>query len=150
MLQIKREKFADWYKEALPLLAQHWQELCIDTEKLVLDPHIEAYLYREIQGELMLLVMRLNDHMIGYYLGFLVQNLHYRQIRCNYEDIFWVHPERRNGTYALRLFEEVQKENLRENVQFWKCTAKINTQAPKFLERMGFKKFEECFYQWVK
>lgn len=148
MLEIKREKFLDWYKEAVPLLAQHWQELCISTEKMILDPDFPVYLTREAHGELMLMVMRLNGCIIGYYIGFLVPNLHYRQIKCNYEDIFWVHPSKRNGKYALKLFEAVENENNKESVNFWKCTAKTNTQAPKFLERIGFKKFEECFYQW--
>lgn len=148
MLTIKSENFSDWLTEARPLLEKHWHELCIDTEKFILDPNMEAYLRLEETDQLMLLVMRLNGVIIGYYIGFILPAMHYKNQKCNMEDIFWIHPTKRGGVYAFRLFEAVQRENKRRGVVFWKCTAKINTAAPKFLERIGFKKFEECFYKW--
>lgn len=148
MITIQREKFSEWFDEAKPLLDQHWQELCIDTDKMILDPNMDAYLKLEETNQLMLMVLRLNMVIIGYYIGFILPGMHYKQIKCNMEDIFWIHPSKRTGTYALRLFEAVEAENNKLGVNFWKCTTKINTKAPGFLEKLGFKKFEECFYKW--
>jgi GNAT superfamily N-acetyltransferase len=109
---------------------------------------METYLRLEENGNLMLLVARVKGEIVGYYIGFIVPSAHYRDTKCNIEDIFFIHPSRRGGRYAFELFAAVKEENKRRGVKFWKCTAKINTAAPKFLEKLGFKKFEECFYQW--
>lgn len=149
MLIIKREKMGEILPELMQLLKIHHQELCVDPQKMPLKPDWAIYLTRERIGELMLMVAREDGEIVAYYIGFLSGMLHYSTVKSNHEDIFYTRPDQRDGTVAVRLFDAVKRENKNIGVKFWRTTAKIGTAAPRFLERMGFKKYEESFFMWM-
>lgn len=137
MLKIQVEGIESWYKEAKPLIYNHWQELGLDTD-LKGDVNIEALSMLEKTGIASVLVVRDDDKMAGYLLAIHTPHLHYKSSPPMYiVDMYYIAPEYRKGAGVMLFkFAEGYAKKLGCIKMYLSC--KVHKDHSRLFEALGF------------
>lgn len=150
MITAQTELFADVLPEMKPMLPLHYRELSVHAQHgFDLDPQYAVYLERERQGMVLCVTLRENGRLIGYQIGFIGPGLHYQGCLTHLPDIFFVHPEHRSGTGALKLFRHYERELRHRGVSLWLGGSKNHKPTDRLFEAMGFEPFETIHAKWL-
>jgi hypothetical protein len=158
MITAHVERLQDTLEELKPMFVPHYHELALEQEKVPLDPQYNVYLEREAAGQVLLIVMRDAGKVIAYFVGFVAPGLHYQQTLTLQMDIFWIHPEYRDGDsldqleahmIAMELFAAVRDEAKRRGVQRWFVGSKLHKDASRVFEELGMVEVERYYGQWI-
>jgi hypothetical protein len=158
MITAHVERLQDNLEELKPLFDPHWQELALNQDKVPLDPQYEVYLQREAVGQVLCVVLRESGKIIAYFIGFVMPGLHNRTCLTMQMDIFWLHPDHRDGDsleqleahmHALELFQAVRDEARRRGVQRAFYGSKLHKDAGRVFEELGMIEVERYYSQWL-
>lgn len=149
MMTAAPEPWRPTIDELMPMLPLHWDELALDKDRVPLVPRWDVYDGRDAAGELLLVVLREDGKAVGYYWGFVAPGLHYATCLTAQMDIFYVHPEHRNGRGGTILFQAVEKELRRRGVRRWFVGAKLHRDASPLFKRLGFVPIEVYHTKWL-
>lgn len=149
MLTIQVESFTERLEELKPLFPLHYEELALNKDKVPLSPQYDIYIKRESLGELVFLSMRDSGEIVGYFIGFVARGLHYSTCLTCTMDIFYVRPDKRNGSAGIRLFRAVEAELKRRGVHRWFVGSKVHADASALFERLAFQKVEVYYSKWI-
>ena len=99
MISFQQEKWADCVAEMRPLWPEHWAELALNRDEIVLDCDEAKYEQGESVGCLHILTVRDDGKLVGYHYGMLMNHLHYKSsgLMC-YTDVYFLKPEYRRGS----------------------------------------------------
>lgn len=116
---IRLSTIGEFRAAAGPLLLQHWQEIALHKELMVLDPHWERYEALDDAGVLLLLGAWVGDQMVGYSLNFVTEHLHYSGLTYSQNDVLFVAPTHRGiGKQLIAETERMAKER-GAKMQLW-------------------------------
>lgn len=149
MLTTCVEPFPAFLEEAKPLFPRHWEELALNKDRVPLDPQYGEYLRRDAQGGVLLMVLREEGRLVGYFVGFVAPGLHYQSCLTLTMDIFWVAPEHRGKMGGFKLFRAVEAEAKRRGVQRMFVGSKCHQEASWLFERLGYERVEVYYSQWL-
>lgn len=158
MTEVKVESFTRCFQELQPLLVAHWKELALNQEQVPLDPCWDIYLQRDHEGGLLFVTVRDAGQLLGYFIGFVAPGLHYRSCRTLQMDIFWLHPDLRDGdsldqvegqVLAQELFEQVHQEAKRRGAQRIFVGTKSHKDASLLFARLGYAEVERYHSLWL-
>jgi GNAT superfamily N-acetyltransferase len=143
-LTAQSESYAACFPELKRVYPQHWQELAV-TDDIPLKPQYATYRRMDAQGQLLLVTLRdIDGTLAGYFLGFVLPELHYSTCLACLGDIFYVLPRYRGGFAGLKLLRAVLREAKRLGVQRCHLTSKLRNAAGDdkdsgaLLRRLGF------------
>lgn len=123
--------------ELKPLLEKHYTEIAHYLD-IPLDPAFEQYIAMENVGALRVFTARLEGKLIGYSIFFVRPNLHYRSSLQAAQDILFIDPDHRKGSFGGRLIAFCDEELKREGVQVVYHHVKKAHNFGPLLERMGY------------
>lgn len=149
MITAAPEPWRPTIEHMMPLLPLHWEELALDKDKVPLQPQWHIYDERNARGELQIVVLREDGRIIGYYWGFIAPGLHYASCLTAQMDIFFVHPEHRNGRAGTILFRAVERDLRRRGVQRWFVGTKLHRDCSALFKRLGFTPVETYHSKWL-
>lgn len=158
MITAHIERLHDTMEELKPMFDPHWRELGLNQDKVPLDPQYDIYMQREALGEVLLAVLREAGKVVAYFVGFVTPALHYKTCLTLTMDIFWLHPDYRDGDsldqleshmLALQLFEAVRDEAKRRGVQRTFYGSKLHKDASRVFEELGMVEVERYYSQWL-
>lgn len=149
MLTCHVESFEERLDELKVLLPDHYRELALNQDQVPLDPQYEIYIDNERKGGLLFVVLRDAGEMVGYYIGFLAPGLHYKTCLTCITDIFYVKPEKRDGTAGIKMFRFVEKELKRRGVQRWFTGSKVAHDASALFDFLKFERVEIFYSKWL-
>jgi GNAT superfamily N-acetyltransferase len=149
MLTAQVEPLTDRLDELKPMFPAHWEELALDREHVPLDPQYDEYLRRDALGMVLLVTLRRDGELVGYYVGFIAPGLHYRTCLTLTMDIYWTHPDIRGGSAGLRLFRAVEREAKRRGVQRIIYGSKLHKDSSRLFEAVGARPIETYFSKWI-
>lgn len=158
MLSVQIESFIDRLHELKPLLPQHWAELALDRDKVPLDPMYEKYFELERENQLLFVTVREDARLLGYFVGIIAPSLHYRTCLTLTMDVFWLHPDLRDGDsldavdadmICMDLFEKVNKEARRRGVKRCIFGSKLHKDSARLFEALGAVEIERYFSLWL-
>lgn len=149
MITCQVETFAGFLEELKPLLPLHYEELALNKAEVPLDPQFDVYLAHEEQGKLLVLALRESGNLIGYFIGFVAPDLHYRTCLTCRMDIFYVVPEWRGHGAGMILFREVEAELRRRQVKRIFAGSKLHKDASWLFERLGYTEVERYYSKWL-
>ena len=135
--------------ELMPMLPLHYEELALEQDRVPLAPRWDVYDQHDAAGVLSQVVLREDGRAIGYHWGLISPALHYGTCLTCTTDIFFVHPEHRNGRGGMILFGAVEKELRRRGVQRWYAGAKLHRDASPLFKRLGFMPIEVYHSKWL-
>lgn len=136
-MKFQRERIADVYEEALPLLTAHWKEIA-HYQDIILNPDIETYVKMDDAGMLRAFTARdLNGILIGYAVFFVRANMHYKDSLQASQDILYIDKNKRGtgGRFILWCDEQLKAEG----VQVVYHHSKVAHNFGPLLERFGYK-----------
>lgn len=149
MITCQLENLTEKLEELKPLFPLHYEELALNKEQVPLSPQYDIYLKRDAMGEVVFIAMRELGELIGYFVGFVAPGLHYKTCLTCTMDIFYVRPDKRNGSAGIRLFKSVEIELRKRGVQRWFVGSKCHKDASALFERLGFNRVEAFYSKWL-
>jgi GNAT superfamily N-acetyltransferase len=148
MITCAVEPFPPFLEEVKPLLPIHWKELALYQDKVPLDPDYDAYLKLDAAGQILLVAVRKDGALIGYFVGFVRRHVHYKSWLTCGMDIFYVLPEHRGGV-GKKLFRAVEVECKRRGIHTLIVGSKLHKDASWLFEHLGYKEVERYYQCWT-
>ena len=149
MITAQVETWHPFIEEIQPLLPLHYQELALNRDKVPLDPMYELDDAMDVQGKVLVVSLREEGKIVGYFIGFVEPKLHYRTCLALTMDIFWTHPDIRGGLAGVRLFREVEREAKRRGVQTLYYGSKLHKDSGRLFEYLKMKPIETYYSKWI-
>lgn len=149
MITAQCETYSTIIDEALNIFPTHWQELALNKDKVPLNPHYDIYQKKEKEGQLLVISLREEAKLIGYFVGFVGRSLHYKDMMTCTPDIYYVLQDKRLQNAGTILFNFVKQELKRRGVVYWVIGDKNHKSAGEFFEGLGFNKIENYYSMWI-
>lgn len=149
-ITFQSESFMACLPEMVDLFDLHYKELAMNQDKVPLAPAYDKYKAMEAAGNLILVTMRVDGVVKGYFIGFISPSLHYTTCLECLMDILWIHPEcRADGMPGMKLFRAVEPELKKRGVQRWIVGEKLKAPIGAIFKRVGFEPFEMYHSKWI-
>lgn len=149
MITFQTEAFADVYEPLQKMFPLHWEELALNKDKVPLDPDYDVYKQAEQLGQLLVLTCRKDGDIIGYFVGFVRTDLHYKTCLTCRMDIFFIHPDHRGGSLGIKLFTELKKVCKSRGVKRIVVGSKVHKDASKLFEFLGYSEIERFYSLFI-
>jgi GNAT superfamily N-acetyltransferase len=96
--------------EALPMLQAHYDELTLNKDRIKLSPRWGAYDILQQYNRFVAFTAREEGRLVGYSAFFVDYHLHYSGTLVAVNDVFYLHPDARRGTTALRFLRYAEQQ----------------------------------------
>lgn len=149
MLTIQEERIEDCFEQVKAIFPEHWEELALDKDKVKLDPDYEVYFEAERRGQLLLVTIRKDAAVIGYFVGFIRTDLHYKTCLTCRMDIFMLKKEHRGSSIGIKLFKTVQRICNNRGVKRIVVGSKTHKDASKLFEFLGYTEIERFYSLYI-
>lgn len=151
MITVQVERFADCQTELAAIFPLHWEELGKFKNRMPLAPQYTEYRRRNEAGYLLLVTVRQDGTIVGYYTVQIAPGFHYERTLTATMDLCYILPVVRNRGLALPLFRAVEKELRRRGVQLWFSGWKEHNQLgmPALLNLLGFEISDVYCSKWL-
>ena len=147
-----KESVSSLIQEIKPLLEEHYKEIARHQNIIKLNPDFGKYKWMEEKGMIHLVTVRdhpgklgLYANLIGYFLCFLNQHIHYQDHQMAMNDIIYLSPEYRKGTTAKEMIEYTTQGLKKRGVTKLCINVKLEHDFGSLLKRMGFTPFETVY-----
>lgn len=145
MITFQTETFHDMIDELKPILPIHWQELALDHAEVPLDPDYDLYLALENAGQLHLCTARDNNALIGYFVTFVQNHIHYKSTVFARVDVYYIHPEHRGTGAGAKLFRYHESEMKRLGAKKIINMCKLHQDHGPLFAALGYTHIENIF-----
>ena len=149
MLSAHVESLTERLEELKPFFPLHWEELALNQKQVPLDPQYDIYLGRDGVGQVMLVTLRSEGELIGYFVGFVAPGLHYKTCLTLIGDIFYVLPDYRGQGGGFILFNEVKAEAKRRGVKRIFAGSKMHKDSSWMFDKLGYEQVETTHCLWI-
>jgi GNAT superfamily N-acetyltransferase len=129
---------SEWIERAAPLLQQHWEEIALNKQLMVLKPDAETYRRLEQQNKLVSVGAFAGDELVGYSVNLLQNHLHYADLVVAMNDVLYLAPEYRQGSAGRRLLDATEKAVRDRGARMLCWHAKPETALNAILPRLGY------------
>lgn len=137
-MRIIEIKATEKIEECWELLLLHREELTTHKHIMELKPDIEKYKVLEDNGLLMTLALYDEDKIVGYSVNVLVRNIHYSDLVTAQNDILYVHPAYRKGSWGMKLIHETERMGKERGAKMILFHGKPNTSFSALMPRLGY------------
>lgn len=132
------------------LIEEHYEEIAHNKEKIRLKPDWNRYFQLESQGLLLCCGAYDGDRLVGYYISFVMPNLHYSDDLFAVCDIVFILPEYRKGSTGLKLFKFHEDMCKELGVSVMTMHVKTDNDFSPLMERLEWKWAEKLFTKCIK
>jgi len=138
------------FSEASILTTAHWDECACWKDKIKLNVDEEKYLLMEARGGADCYTLRDNGKLVGYMIILSSTHLHYKDSIFSSVDVLFIHPDYRNGLYAIRFMKYVEKAVKDKGASVMTYHIKTFHDYPAIFERLGFVGVETIYAKNLK
>lgn len=135
--------------ELKPLLTLHWEEVALNKDKIKLNPDYDAYLQMEKQGMCHTVVVRDDDKVVGYFICFIVNHMHYKDHKWALNDILFIHPDYRGGKIAYKMFKFAEEKLKALGVSVIQLHMKTDFPFEPLAKACGYNKMEYNYSKFI-
>jgi GNAT superfamily N-acetyltransferase len=123
---------------SLELFVEHWDEIALNKQVMVLKPDTERYRAMESAGMVLILAAYLGDELVGYSVNFLTHHLHYADLHVASNDLLFVTPEYRASRVGLQLIRATEAAAKERGAKLMLWHAKEHTALATLMPRLGY------------
>jgi len=149
MITYSEESFYDVIDEIKPLLEKHWEEIAIYKDKIKLNPNYEQYRVLQDNGMMHICTARDDSVLVGYFITFIVPNMHYQHIRTASNDILFLHPEYRKTLVGYGIIKYAIGKLSTMDVDVISIHEKLQHSLAPVMKRLGFEHKENTYMKYV-
>lgn len=150
MINFAVESFVACIPEIKTLITAHYEELALNRDKVPLDPRWDVYEELEKSDKLLFIALRNDDKkLIGYSIGLIEYELHYKTTLGYNMDILYVDPEYRGhgaGNALITFLEAALKER---KVQRIFLGSKCHKDIGNLFIHHDYKLVEMYYSKWI-
>lgn len=117
---------------------EHYEELALNKQVMVLKPAMDRYYAMEAQGMLLVIAAYQGDELVGYSVNFVMSHLHYADLWVCSNDLLFVTKAHRQGRLGLQLMRKTEELAKARGAQIMLWHAKKDTTLNTLLPRMGY------------
>ena len=137
-------------KDARPLLEKHWQEIAVNKEHIKLNPDWEAYADLEASGNLKIFTARDGNALVGYFVVFVRNHIHYKDHLFAHNDILFLSEPYRKGFTGIKLIKFAEECLKADGVSVLTVNTKIHKPFDGVLQRLGFNHVENIYSKLLR
>jgi len=145
MITYQQESLVTTKEDARPLLEKHWEEIALNKDTIKLNPDWDAYADLEDAGVLKIFTARLDGQLIGYFVVFVKEHLHYKDHLFAYNDILFLTKEYRKGFTGAKLMKFAEKCLKEDGVSVVIVNTKRHKPFDVLLNWLGYKHIENIY-----
>lgn len=153
MITAAVEPWMERVEELKAHFPSHAEELDTYADRRPLDPNFAEYAARDAAGGVMLVIVRHDAAIIGYFVGFIGPQLHYQSTLACLGDVFYTVKTARGRVAAagvIAMFRCVITECRRRGVKVLRAGHKLGDQdAAKLFAAFKFKPVEMIHSLWL-
>lgn len=143
-MKFQRERAQDVFKEMIPLLEKHWEEIA-HYKDIKLEPDFDLYFKMEDMGILRVFTAREDDgDLIGYCVFFVKHNMHYKSSLNALQDVLFIRPDKR-GMFAPKFILWCDRQLKADGVQLVCQHLKAAHDFSPLLERLGYEFMDKIY-----
>lgn len=135
--------------EILAIVGEHWKEIALDQERILLDPDCEYYSVLQDKGFLHIVTAREGDRLVGYYASIVRNHPHYRSTLFGMVDLYFILPEFRKAQVGLELFGFMEKSMRQLGVKSLISTTKAHHDLTPLFLRLKWNPVGTLFQKWI-
>lgn len=148
-MDIQAECYDGMVAEFEPLLRRHYEEVESDKEHVPLELHHYLYRQTEAAGSLQITTARVAGKLVGYVFFVLTPHFHHASTPFGLMDLFYLEPEYRKGSNAIRLFRAAEKRLIEAGARKIQCGCKAEHSLEPLFRRLGYRPDELYFCKVV-
>ncbi|MHA2063790.1 MAG: GNAT family N-acetyltransferase [Candidatus Thorarchaeota archaeon] len=150
MLEFSVENGLEAKEELLPLIEANWKEMTFD-ERVAIDLDWDVYEILVGANQLLFVSAREEGELVGYAIYTIMPKLlHHRGLSAAESDVFFLHPEHRKGSAAIKMIKYAEDVLQQIGVDIVFNSVKLaERDIGKILERMGHTPLEREYYKWL-
>lgn len=133
--EIRRCSMDEMLDQGKHLFVEHWQEIALNKDVMLLKLHELRYRAMEKQGALLALGGFVDSMLVGYSVNLITNHLHYADLCYCANDALFVAPEHRNTSIGVRLIRETEAVAREEGCKIMTWHAKPATTLERMLDR---------------
>ena len=137
-------------KDARPLLEKHWQEIAVNKEHIKLNPDWEAYADLEAFGNLKIFTARDGSALVGYFVVFVRNHIHYKDHLFAHNDILFLSEPYRKGFTGIKLIKFAEECLKADGVSVLTINTKTHKPFDGVLQRLGFNHVENIYSKLLR
>lgn len=137
-LEIRPTTVADLMTNGADLFQQHWNEIALNKQLMVLSPDRARYEALEAGGNLIVLGAYENNALVGYSVSFVTSHFHYSDLTIAQNDLLFLVTRLRGTRLGLDLIYETEREASAKGAKMMLWHAKPNTTLQELMPRLGY------------
>lgn len=138
MVEIRESTVDEMLAHAGQLFAEHWDEIALNKQVMVLKPDEARYRSMEASGGMLILAAFVDGELVGYSVNFVIHHLHYADLCVCSNDLLFIAQSHREGGLGIRLMRRTEEVARARGARLVLWHAKPNTPLATMLPRMGY------------
>lgn len=145
MIEIQLECLANVKEEIKPLLEEHWELVALNKGKIKLNPNWKEYARLDAAGVLRIFTARDEGQLVGYFVLFISQSVHYQDHLFATNDVIFVLPDKRAGATGYKLVKHAEDYCRDSGVSLMTINTKVHLPFDSLMVGMGFDLIERIY-----
>lgn len=145
MIEIQLECLANVKEEIKPLLEEHWELVALNKGKIKLNPNWKEYARLDAAGVLRIFTARDEGRLVGYFVLFISQSVHYQDHLFATNDVIFVLPDKRAGATGYKLVKHAEDYCRDSGVSLMTINTKVHLPFDSLMVGMGFDLIERIY-----
>lgn len=137
MITIRESTIDDLLANGPALFAEHWDEIALNKSVMVLKPDEGRYRAAEAARQTIVLAAYDDGALVGYSVNFVVNHLHYADLKVCSNDVLFVSKSARQGAIGTRLIRRTIEVARERGAKLMLWHAKPGTALNDLLPHMG-------------
>lgn len=144
------EPWSQVLPELQGLWKDHHQEIAhIQDGRMPLDVDLQSYAVLEQAGILHVVTVRVDEELVGYYVGTVMPHLHYRSTLVGQEDVHYLKPAFRRGWLGVKFIRAIEATLRERGVQYAVMRTKVYADHSALFARCGWVLTEKAHTKWL-
>jgi GNAT superfamily N-acetyltransferase len=149
-MEYRTFKMRDEYETMSRITVDHYEEIAHNKDKIKLDPNWDNYYKLDDAGFLLCCGAYEGGELVGYYISFVMPNLHYSQDLFAVCDVVFILPEYRKGLAGAKLFKFHEERCKELGVSVMTMHVKTDNDFSSLMNRLSWKWAEKVFTKCLK
>ena len=138
MTEIRLSNVDEMLANASELFSEHWEEIALNKQVMVLKPDEGKYRAAEANGMLLILGAFEGDRIVGYSVSVVTNHPHYADLITCSNDLLFVTEDKRSGRLGLQLIRKTEEAAKERGARLMLWHAKTGTPLEKMMPRLGY------------
>ena len=109
MIEIRLSNVDEMLANAGELFSEHWEEVALNKQVMVLKPDEQRYRAVETQGMSLIIGAFEDGKIVGYSVNIVTTHSHYADLVICNNDLLFVTESKRSGRLGVRLIKETER-----------------------------------------